>query len=325
LCIVAGWLGGLVAASAETVENNGVGVYYDGALYIFDTESAALVPSYDICCHLVLNGKVYSSLPSLDGSSRAQVAPLVIEDLLWLFHTGENGNLYYKKSSNPTRGWESSWHQIPYGSTSSSYEIAPVYNPLSHRLAVYYVQHIDAVYPDQIIVWVYSDDYGATWSLPQVVSSVALVSGAPSAAYCPQGSSDTLLAIRTQTSTNGANSVVVYNVSNGTALPGCTTWSGVITSGRPFVMNLSGTTSYAVMWKSASNGHVWMSRTTSLGWQAALDQGQSTTWAPTGIVDYRCSAGRWYGDFYIIWGGKTGLVKQGWTLTSNEYWTVPGP
>ena len=328
LWTIAAGLGCLAAAASDYpiygagdyVENNGVGVYYDGALYIFDTESAQLVPSYDICCHLFLNGRYYSGLPSLNGSSYAQVAPLIIEGELWLFHTGENQCLYYKKTTNPTKGWESSWHELPISRTSNNLEIAPVYNPLTHRLAVYY-------FSNNYIWWVYSDNYGATWSVPRPVTSVELVSGAPSAVYCPQGSSDTLLAIRTYASTNGANSVVVYNVSNGTALPGPTTFPGVIKDGRPFVTSLD-ESRYIVTWKSAADGSVWMSRMgTGTGvWQPALQVvGQEVTWSPTGAVGYSSSGGLWYGDFYIIWSDKIGPIRSSWTMRLLEYWTIPGP
>ena len=73
-----------------------------------------------------------------------------------------------------------------------SYEVAPVYDPMNHRLYLYFSKD----YKDYLYV-VYSDDYGNTWHNPGKVISSPVVKSAPSAVLFHDASSSVaLLAVK---------------------------------------------------------------------------------------------------------------------------------
>jgi hypothetical protein len=246
-------------------------------------------------------------VPGPDGKTKTQLAPLAVDGVLWLFHTAMDGRLLYKRHY---RAWESDWHQITTASfkpsTPNTYEIAPVYNPVTHRLAVYYVN-------SENLSWVYSDDKGATWSAPQLVQGVVAAKGPPSAVYGPytdpstQQTYDTLVAFRITSPTN-TSCVGLYHAANGSATGGCA-WP-MPNGGRPFVMDLSPAYD-AVLWKSPTNGYPLISRMDKATgqWQAPYEAvDHETSFSPTGAVDVD-------GNFWVFRGDTTVLQRR-WRMTA---------
>jgi hypothetical protein len=303
--------------------NNGAGVYYNGELYVF--WPLAKVKSYKIENCLCLNGDRYDGLPSPGGSSYAQVAPLVIENVLWLFHTGNDSCLYYKTYDDANKKWDSSWHPIPNVSTKNDYEIAPVYNPQTHRLAVYY-------FYSNYIWWVYSDDYGATWSAGQRVLGLELVISPPSAVFCPGARSDTLLAVSAIVNLvfpAPQTAVRILTLSNGSVTSYTdTAWHA---TGRPFLVDVNDDY-YALTWKASDTGRPWlakMAKATGV-WQAGAEAiAHDTEYSPTAVVKYvlKEANGPWYGQLYLIWGDGaiTRPVLGSWAVSLIESWPITGP
>jgi fibronectin type 3 domain-containing protein len=301
--------------SAHT-ENNATAVNYHGTLWLFC--SGALHPNSIECFHYVPGGTTkwvdYTWAPLPGGETFAQLAPLVEEPLafgadevLWLFHTGKDGQPYYKKYNATAFAWDSSWkHVSNVASTENSYEVAPVYNPVTHRVAVYYNF-------DNYLWWVYSDDLGAHWAMPQPVP-VGAALGAPSAVYCPYTNSvtkqpfDTLLAVRAASPTNGALCVALYHISSGYAEREFA-WS-IASGSRPFVMDLR-TRYYAVLWKASDTGYSminWMDKVTGRWLVPCVARDHDTIWSPSGAIDD-------IGTFWLFWGKKDPVQKR-WVMTS---------
>jgi len=257
------------------------------------------------------------------GHTKAQLAPLVIENKLWLFSTGLDGSLFYTRYDGLGRGWESVWNQIPGVFTSGDYEIAPVYNPQTHRLSVYY-------WYNDSINWVYSDDYGTNWSAGQHVDGIRLVSGAPSALYTPFGHwltpgglADTLLVVHL--GPLWGDVVGVFPIKNGKAME--LTYGWHITEGRPFLMDLNADY-YALLWKSPYTGRpvICKMEKATARWQPSYEAlAQETKWSPSGAVNYelRADGTGWDATFYLFWGHK-GILSTKFAMTSMETWFIPG-
>jgi hypothetical protein len=315
---------GVAPAPADlifTAANNAVGVYFKGQVYCF-------WPKNDLSIHneIYLNGSLYSGLPSPGGSSHAQIAPLVIENVLWVFHTGEDCNIYFKRYNESSKTWDSSWHQIPNVSTRNDYEIAPVYNPLTHRLVVYY-------FYSNYLYWVFSDNYGAAWSAGRRVGNLQFVSSAPSAVFCPGPHSDTLLALV------GPNNLIppdpipvcvkLLTIENGAVTSDIgTSWRA---AGRPFAVDVN-TDSYAVLWRSQDTGSTWickMDKATGVWQEPSVAISDSSTYSPTGVVKdvLKKANGPWYGEFYLMWGDGaiTRPVVGSWAVDLYDSWPLAVP
>jgi hypothetical protein len=296
--------------------DNATAVCYLNRFWIFYPEQVNDTIWVLLDLPIAVNGYAYKWTygPGPSGKTKTQLAPLVVDDVLWLFHTAKDGRLLYKRYNG---AWESDWQQITTASfnpsTPATYEIAPVYNPVTHRLAVYYVN-------SENLSWVYSDDKGATWSPPQFVQGVVAAKGPPSAVYGPytdpstQQTYDTLVAFRVTTPTN-TSCVGLYHAANGSATGGCA-WL-MPNGGRPFVMDLSPAYD-AVLWKSPTNGHPMISKMDKATgqWEAPYEAvDHETSFSPSGAVDVA-------GNFWVFRGGPAPLnagpapLREMWWMTA---------
>ena len=206
------------------------GAQFNGSFYVFYsipdcvfcTNSNRIIMkkiTYDgYGSEISVSGK-YSSIP--DGTTDAAVVPLVIGDKLWVFSTGQNGNLYYWRWNETAH--DSKWIRISDVTTNHDWEIAPAYNTITHRIEVYY-EH------DKKLDRVYSDDYGVTWVKGGEVTGVGSLTTPPSAAFYQRNATDyvTLLAIG-----NATNQGYVYDVRDGAVI--ATRLSFGTVNGRPFI------------------------------------------------------------------------------------------
>ena len=208
--------------AAGTSFNGSFYVFYSIPDCVFCTNSNRIIMkkiTYDgYGSEISVSGK-YSSIP--DGTTDAAVVPLVIGDKLWVFSTGQNGNLYYWRWNETAH--DSKWIRISDVTTNHDWEIAPAYNTITHRIEVYY-EH------DKKLDRVYSDDYGVTWVKGGEVTGVGSLTTPPSAAFYQRNATDyvTLLAIG-----NATNQGYVYDVRDGAVI--ATRLSFGTVNGRPFI------------------------------------------------------------------------------------------
>jgi len=256
--------------------------------------------------------------PTPSGHSKAQLAPLVIENVLWLFHTALDGAICYERYDTTAQTWESrlkggSYHEIPGVSTSSDCAVAPVYNPLTHRLDVYF--HYGG-----LLYWVRSDDYGTNWSSPHWVYYAGPISGAPSAVFTPEklwfgdrGFCDTCVAVRTRYT--GGDYLSVLHIKDGYAMGDLGGYGSVhLPEGRPFLTDLS---TYALLWKSPDTGCPmisYMDKTTGRWGSPRQVNSRPTLWSPTAAVHYYTDPL----DFYYFWGYRNIVAEKWWAM--SEYW-----
>ncbi len=175
-------------------EDGAVGVHFLGKFYIFFNEDWV---DYDYPDNYRIRGRTFSPTAShfsgyLDipraASFVSPSAVVVNNDQLWLFHTSENntvgqtkGKLYYTIYNNST--W-SSWTQVSDVELSEYGRVSPVYDERNHRLSIYY--------PENNGTWLYTDDFGATWSKPAQVGG--RLTGFNHAIYWPSATTTALAA-----------------------------------------------------------------------------------------------------------------------------------
>lgn len=218
----------------------------------------------------------------------AAVVPLRIKDKMWLFFSGQDDGLYFTWYDGTQ--WKSGSERIELSNvlTNADWEIAPVYNPTTHRIEVYHEYY-------QKLYRVYSDDYGATWvDAGQVtginVGGVTTITQAPSAVFNSQTNS-VLLAVGI------SNQAYVFSIQNGVVV-GTPRGFGSV-AGRPFVGELS-STYLALAWHTENGGVPYISKMNkSTGvWEKAYhpipDQGSE--YAPSFAV--------WGSQGYLMWGNK---------------------
>jgi len=211
---------------------NSSGIYYKGQFYVFSTS----VPCGFFWCNASIqfqkftNHKLSGALSMTNGQTDTTPVPVVVKDaagadMLWLFHTALDDRILYTVFNSTN--WDNQWHQV-VGKTNSNMEVAPVYNPVTHQVAVYH-EYGSRVY------WAYSNDHGASWSGNTEVSGIGAISDAPSAVYYqPSGGAyDTLLAVR-DSSGNGK----VFGVKNGAVVSTVLSFGSL--AGRPYLMDDQG-------------------------------------------------------------------------------------
>jgi hypothetical protein len=252
------------------------GVAFNGSFYVFYsipdcvfcTNSNRIIMkkiTYDgYGSDISISGK-YSSIP--DGTTDATVVPLVIGDKLWVFCTGQNGNLYYWRWNETAH--DSKWNRISDVTTNHDWEIAPVYNTITHRIEVYY-EH------DKKLDRVYSDDYGVTWVKGGEVTGIGSISTSASAAFYQKNATDyvTLLAIG-----NATNQGYVYDVKDGGVI--ATRLSFGTVNGRPFIYDTGYFhDEFHLFWRQADNSDVIFK---------GLYRWNNDAWGPT--EQYGCYSG----------------------------------
>jgi beta propeller repeat protein len=252
------------------------GVAYNGKFYVFYshpdcvfcTDSNRIkmkTITYDGYGSEISVSGAYSSIP--DGTTDAAVVPLVIEDTMWVFCTGQDGHLHYWRYN--VTDHDSKWNHISDVTTDHDWEIAPVYNTVTHRIEVYY-EH------DRKLNRVYSDDYGLTWIKGGEVTGVGSISTAPSAAFYKKSDTDylTLLAVG-----NATNQGYVYDVKDGAVIATRLAFGTV--NGRPYIYDTGyWHDEFHLFWRQADNSDVYFK---------GLYKWNNDAWGPT--EKYGCYSG----------------------------------
>ncbi len=269
------------------------GIEYMGAFYVFYTHPHCVfcTDSHEVRVKQILYdgigyepSLVSAGIPIPDGKTDASMAPIVIEGTMWVFLTGQDGRLHFWRYNDT---WsDSKWNHIGDVTTNSDWEIAPVYNPVTHRISVYY-EHGDTLNR------IFSDDGGFLWEEGGAVSGIGTISTAPSAVFyqslCNGQSYDTLVAVG-----DGDKEGHVYALNNGTVVG--TPLSFGTLYGRAFLLD----TGYFndeihLFWRQADNSDVYWKRMAK--WNA-------DTWGPT--YRYEC-----YSDDPTDW-----CWKSDWAVTA---------
>jgi hypothetical protein len=227
----------------EYADVNTSGIYYKGKFYVFSVhQNEGWFGDYNdrIQVRTFANGKLSGTLPIVKGETWDSIVPLVVGEenspyhKLWVFHTSTDARILY--TTYDGTNWDTVWHQVP-GGTDNCCEIAAVYNPVTHRVDVYYVKSGG-------LYWVKSDNYGQTWTSMGKVLGVGGTtgtgtSGPPSAVFYNPNNSidtlDTLLAIYEDSPNQGR----VYGIKDGAVVGNAILSFGAYVCGRPFLADLS--------------------------------------------------------------------------------------
>ncbi len=314
--------------------NNASGVYFNGQLWIFFTRPMdTLAHQYnDIGVMCYTNGALVPAPDECGGDTFAQVVPLVIAHELWVFHTGQDGGLYYKRFQINSNAWETSWNRIGIVTTDNHLEIAPAYNPIQNRIEVYY-------WYDNTIYLTVSDDRGVHWSSGVRVSGLTPypVVSAPSAVFYQQTATNGVTLLAVGVSAPDGEYPVVYRVQNGAAVN--PHWFDPGLSGRPFLADL-GEDYLAMTWIKASSTCPLMQKVNkNTGEWLTLDDpvlAKPTCWSPNLAVNYEQQTDTtctnkdrlgtlWDANLYLFWGNhvKLGTAIQTAEMSSLEtlgYW-----
>jgi hypothetical protein len=236
-------LGSSPGIGGEPINNTSSGVYYKGKFYVFSVKWACGSICGDarrIQMRTFANGQLSAFMSIPKGETDAAVVPLVVKDTsgvekLWVFHTSRSGQILYNIFDGTSWANSSSWYQIPGVSTRSTWEVAPVYDPSNHRVAVYHEYQ-------GYIYWVVSYDYGSSWFIwnDGKVIGFGSVSTPPGATIYQDGTGfyRTFLAVGDSTpALNKAHQGHVYGSYDGAGFAPELDFGPVW--GRPFLMDLS--------------------------------------------------------------------------------------
>jgi len=236
-------LGGSPGIGGEPINNTSSGIYFKGKYYIFSIKWACGLICGDarrIQMRTFSNGQLSAFLSIPKGETNAAVVPLVVKDTagvekLWVFHTGTGDQIWYNIFDGTNWAKSDGWFQIPGVETRSTWEVAPVYDPSNHRIAVYHEYQ-------GYIHWVVSYDYGKSWfkyDSGQVLG-FGTISTAPGATIYQDstGLYRTFLAVGDSTpALNKAHQGHVYASYDGMGFTPVLDFGPVW--GRPFLMDLS--------------------------------------------------------------------------------------
>jgi len=156
---------------------NANGIYYKGKFYVF---SINYNPGYDDNWRMEArtfdpNSGNFASFWLPKGETEAPLQPMIAGDTLWVFSTGHRWSeniccspIWYVRynydESTGSGAWDASdWKSIPNVGIYEKATVAPVYDPVNHRISVYYAH-------EGKLRWFYSDDFGTTWSDDALVS-----------------------------------------------------------------------------------------------------------------------------------------------------------
>ncbi len=175
-------LGSPPGIGGEPVDANSSGIYFNGKFYIFSVKWACGLicgDAHRIQMRTLTNGQLSAFLPIPNTQTNAAVVPMVVNDKLWVFYTGQSGKLWYNIYDGSAWAVSNGWIQIPNVSTRNDWEIAAVFNPLLHRIIVYHE------YQDYLNM-VYTDNYGADWIDMGKVVGFGTISTPPGAMIYPE-------------------------------------------------------------------------------------------------------------------------------------------
>jgi hypothetical protein len=192
--------------------DNARGIWYNGKLWVWsiwwtpDTYKQMTSDNmYRIQYRTFQNGQLSGASQLWGGETYAEPAPILVQypnggpEKMFVFHTGKNGNIYFTRLNGTV--WEDGkWIKIVDPATGGipttkmdGWEVAPAYNPETHRLYVYYAKDYN-----DYLHYAYSDDFGTTWHAPGLAPNSPIIKAAPSAIfYKPaSGTTDVLLAMK---------------------------------------------------------------------------------------------------------------------------------
>jgi hypothetical protein len=181
---------------------NANGVYYKSEFYVFSNNYN---PGYGDNWRIEARTfdpatEKFTSISLPKGETEVPVQPLVVGDTLWVFHTGHRWadnicceevwyTTYTYDASTGTGTWDpAGWHDVPDVGIYEKNTVAPVYDPESGRISVYY-NH------DGYLRWFYTDDLGKSWSDDALVGGgVPLLHHSVDAIYWPSSTTTALVA-----------------------------------------------------------------------------------------------------------------------------------
>jgi len=166
---------------------NSSGVWFKGKFYVFSVNEyvGLFYPkqNYRIQVQVFDQRRALFSdyLPTFpENKSKTAVAPLVIGDKLWVFATATDRYINYTwctfDPNTNTCVWETSWHEIGWRTDDDTFQIMPVYNPVTGRITIYYLK-------DKKLWWGYSIDYGKTWPATAAVTPGVTIDDGPGAVH----------------------------------------------------------------------------------------------------------------------------------------------
>jgi hypothetical protein len=227
--------------------DNARGIYYNGQLHVFsiwydDTRSIYYDKQY-LIEHRTFRDHQLSGPGTLwGGKSYVEPAPLVVQypngpQKMFVFVTGKNGNLYFTRLNGDV--WEDGdWLRIKDSATGqyitmkdNKYEVAPVFNPITNRISVFYSRDYN-----DYLYYVYSDNFGNDWKLGGRVYGSPVVQSAPSATFYvpPDRQSDVILAVKDSNQDNR----VCYIARDSVVRSEVMVDGDVKGQGRPFLADL---------------------------------------------------------------------------------------
>ena len=213
--------------------SNSSGIYFKGVFYVFSTDPPCIWSwcNGPIKFRKFVNGRLSDPLAITKGETNVTPVPLVVGDKLWLFHTAADNRILYTVFDGIS--WDNQWHDvIGWKTASNANEIAAVYNPETHRVAIYNKSSSSQLW------MAYSDNYGQSWTGKMVTPTTALTE-APSAVFYKgtvNGAAyDTLVAV------NSSGKQYVYALQNGAVVGTAYSYTTQTNAkGRPFLVDDQG-------------------------------------------------------------------------------------
>ena len=315
--------------------SNSSGVFFKGVFYIFSTDPPCAFSWCDgpIRFRKFTNGKLSEPLPMTKGETNATPVPLVVGDKLWLFHIADDSKILYTVFDGIS--WDNQWHDVlGWKTANNATEIAVVYNPENHRVAIYNKSSSSQLW------MAYSDNYGQSWTGKMVTPTTSLTE-APSAVFYKgtvNGAAyDTLVAV------NASGKQYVYGLKDGAVVGTAYSYTTYTNAkGRPFLVDDQGSNYiYLIVYWNDSSPYNVLQNTVYISKMSKSNNTWNTFYKeillPPGVKNG--SIGFYYFDQYWSPNGAinyelnstTGLydrklyVFYGWAFASWDFQTVTEP
>jgi hypothetical protein len=314
--------------------SNSSGVFFKGNFYVFSTDPPCAFSwcNGPIRFRKLTNGVLSAPLAITKGETNVTPVPLVVGDKLWLFHTAADNRILYTVFDGIS--WDNQWHNTGYKTASDVNEIAAVYNPESHRVAIYYRNGSNQ------LMMAYSDNDGQSWT-GKVVTPTTALTEAPSAAFYKgtlNGAAyDTLVAV------NASGKQYVYALLNGAVVGTAYSYTTYTDAkGRPFLVDDLGSEYIylIVYWNNSSpynvlknqvyiskmskSNNTWNTFYKKITLPPGVKDGSigfyyfNPYWSPDGAINYELNSttGLYDRKLYVFYG---------WAFSSWDFQTVLEP
>lgn len=311
---------------------NSSGVFFRGSFYVFSTTPHGFFswehPSLRF--RKLANGKLSDFLPIVKGETDTTPVPLVVGDKLWLFHTATDSRILYTVFDGIS--WDNRWHDVlGWKTANSKCEVAAVYNPVTHRIAIYNRNSSNELW------MAYSDNNGQSWTGKKVDPPVKLTE-APSAVYYQGTVNNAAYDMLVAVNESGKQRVYALNQA-GTNVGTVYSYDNAHAKLRPFLVDDQGSDYIylVVYWNDDPTGNVlandlyisrmhkqdnsWDTFTNEWNLPPGVRDGQvgfyyfSHHWSPNGAINYErnSTTGLYDRKFYI---------NYGWAFSSWDFQTV---